>query len=573
MLAAQSAAAAGSISGAEQKAIAQAIEAGLALHQRGLLDDAERLYSGILKLAPRHFDAMHLLGVLHHQRGDSHKALKLIGAALELNAASADAFANHAKVLMQLRRYDEALVSIERLLALAPDQHQALINRATIRIEQCRFADAVADATRVLKADPNSLDGWTKRGNALAALGESAQALASFDRALAINPDHVEALNNRGCLLGDVGRTEEGLATYDRLLKLAPGQLQAWINRGHMLTELHREEEGLASYEQALALEPHSPVAMFNLGMSQLRLGQFKLGWENYEQRWSNPGFEHTRRKYSLPRWSGEAVNGPLLLTGEQGLGEQIMHASMLADVMARTPQVIAEVEPRLVPLIARSFPGVNVVTREEGRLYDGPAVAQIDMGSLGRLFRPDWASFPNVPDGYLRGDPELSSRLRARLSDGRTVIGLSWWSRNPRYEMSKSARLQDFANILRKSNCRCIDLQYGDTRAEREAIQHDLGVTLERLPDVDNSGDIDALASLIMACDIVVTVSNTTAHLAGALGKETYVLVPSGRGRMWCWFRGRNDSPFYARARLKRQRPGQPWSELADDVATEIAG
>jgi tetratricopeptide (TPR) repeat protein len=563
----------GSVSEPEQRAIDQAIEAGVALHRRGLLDDAERLYTGILKLAPKHFDATHLLGVIYQQRGNNDKALKLIGAALELNTASADAFANHAKVLTQLRRYDEGLVSIARSLALEPDQHQALINRAIIRIEQGRFADAVADATRVLKKDPSSLDGWTKRGNALAALGESAQALASFDRALAINPDHVEALNNRGCLLGDVGRTEEGLAAYDRLLKLAPGQLRAWINRGHMLTELHREEEGLASYEQALALEPQNPVAMFNLGMGQLRLGQFKPGWENYERRWFNPGFERTRREYPLPRWSGEAVDGPLLLTGEQGLGEQIMHASMLADVMSRTPQVIIEVEPRLVPLIARSFPGVKVVAREEGRLYDGPAVAQINMGSLGRLFRPDWASFPNVPDGYLRGDPELSDRLRARLRDGRTIVGLSWWSRNPRYEMSKSARLQDFASILRKPNCRCIDLQYGDTRVEREAVQRDLGVTLERLPDVDNSGDIDALASLIMACDMVVTVSNTTAHLAGALGKETCVLVPSGRGRMWCWFRGRKDSPFYARARLERQRPGQPWSELADDVATEIAG
>ena len=130
---------AGSISEPEKKAIDQAIETGVALHQRGLLDDAERLYAGILKLAPKHFDAMHLLGVVHQQRGDSDKALKLIGAALELKTASADAFANHSKVLLQLRRYDEALVSIERALALAPDQPQALINRATIRIDQRRF--------------------------------------------------------------------------------------------------------------------------------------------------------------------------------------------------------------------------------------------------------------------------------------------------------------------------------------------------------------------------------------------------------------------------------------------------
>ncbi len=572
MLAAQSAGA-GPISNAERKAIDQAIEAGIALHRKGLLDDAERLYAGILKLAPRHFDAMHLLGVVYQQRGDSDGALKLIGAALELNTTSADAFANHGKVLLHLRRHDEALVSIERALALNPDQQPALINRATIRIEQRRFADALADATRILKNDRNSIDGWTKRGNALAGLGENEQALASFDRALAINSGHIEALNNRGCLLGDIGRPEEGLAISDRVLELDPSQTAAWINRGLVLTELHREEEGLASFQQAAMLAPHHPVVLFNLGINELRLGQLRPGWENYERRWFNPGFEQTQRKYSLPCWGGEAVDGSLLVSGEQGLGEQIMHASMLADVTARTPQVTVEVEPRLIPLIARSLPNVNVVAREEGRLYDGPAVAQINMGSLGRLFRPDWASFPIRPDGYLRGEPELSKRLRARLSDGRTVIGLSWWSRNPRYEMSKSARLHDFADVLRLPDCRCIDLQYGDTRVEREAVLHDLGVTLEHLPDVDNTGDIDALASLIMACDIVVTVSNTTAHLAGALGKETYVLVPSGRGRMWCWFHDRDDSPFYPRARLKRQRQQQPWSELVGDIAAEIGG
>ena len=139
---------------------------------------------------------------------------------------------------------------------------------------------------------------------------------------------------------------------------------------------------------------------------------------------------------------------------------------------------------------------------------------------------------------------------MRARLSDGRKVIGLSWSSRNPRYEMSKSARLHDFAALLRLPGCRFIDLQYGDTQVDREAVEHDLGVPVERLADVDNTNDLDALTSLIKACDIVVTVSNTTAHLAGALGKETYVLVPSGRGRMWFWFSGRNDdNPFYPRA------------------------
>jgi ADP-heptose:LPS heptosyltransferase len=185
-------------------------------------------------------------------------------------------------------------------------------------------------------------------------------------------------------------------------------------------------------------------------------------------------------------------------------------------------------------------------------------------MASLGRHLRPDWQSFPRYENGFLRCDSALSARLRQRLADGRKVVGLSWASKNLRFGSNKSAQLHDFASILRLPGCRFIDLQYGDTRVEREAVQQDLGVAVERLPDIDNMNDIDGLASLIAACDIVVTISNTTAHLAGALGKETYLLVPTGRARMWCWFRDRDDNPFYPRMRLHRQKLKQPWSDLS---------
>ena len=272
-----------------------------------------------------------------------------------------------------------------------------------------------------------------------------------------------------------------------------------------------------------------------------------------------------------MPGWTGEPIDGPLLVSGEQGLGDQILLASMLPDLAARVREVTVEVEPRLVPLFARSFPGLKVVAREAATFMTVPPLPTPAWASLGRYFRPDWQSFPFRENGYLRCDDDMSARLRARLADGRKVVGLSWSSKGARYGTSKSAQLRDFASVLRLPNCRFVDLQYGDTSAEREAVQRDLGVSVERLPDIDNRNDIDALASLICACDIVVTVSNTTAHLAGALGKETYLIVPSGRGRMWFWFRDRDDSPFYPRMRLKRKQPGQPWAEIVGAVAAEI--
>ncbi len=150
-------------------------------------------------------------------------------------------------------------------------------------------------------------------------------------------------------------------------------------------------------------------------------------------------------------------------------------------------------------------------------------------------------------------------------------MIGLSWVSRNP-FVRAKSAALRDLKAVLRLPNCRFVDLQYGDTRAEREAVAQEFGIAVERLPDVDTTNDIDGLAALIGACDAVVTVSNTTAHLAGAVGATTWVMVPHGHSRFWYWFRDYADSPWYPRVHVRRQSRGQPWSEVARAIASEAA-
>ena len=204
---------------------------------------------------------------------------------------------------------------------------------------------------------------------------------------------------------------------------------------------------------------------------------------------------------------------------------------------------------------------------------FAGPVAAQLPMGSLGCILRRSDDAFPSRAHGYLVADQERAAERRRRLHDGRRLIGLSWHSRNPQFEATKSVALTDFAPLLRLPGCRFVDLQYGDTRADREAVERELGVHVEHLDDIDNKRDIDALAALITACDAVVTVSNTTAHLAGALGQETRVLVPFGHGRMWCWLDGRDDSPWYPRVRLKRQRPAQRWADLMQSQVGEFAG
>jgi len=555
-------AAAQNLSPQERQAVAQAIEAAVALHRRGRLDEAERLYAGVLKLAPAHFDALHLLGLIRQKQGDNPEALRLIEAALQSGAATADAYSNHGKILMQLKRYGEALKSFEQALARVPGHGSALVGRAAIRIRMQDHAGALADAERAAAADEANARAWCVRGEALTALKRRDEAIESYGRALALEPGLPEALINRGGQLREAGDAVAAIADYETLLASDPRNAKALINRGHALVDLQRDDEAIESYVAAFAAGGH-PDAKANEAMNRIRLGQFAAGWDAYEWRWQTDEYAVMRRDYPQPLWDGAPMPGRLLVSAEQGLGDHILFGTMLPDLRDRVGALTVEVDLRLVPLFARSISWAEFVAYDHNRLHPGPADAHIPMGSLGRFLRRDPAEFAAPPDGHLRCDEARAAALRERLDDGRLIVGVSWHSQNKKLLASKSVRLADLAAVFGQPQCRLVDLQYGDNAAERAAVVRDLGVTVEKLPDVDNTDDIDGLAALIRACDVVVTVSNTTAHLAGAIGAEAHVLVASGRGRMWCWMKDRDDSPWYPRVRLWRQHLGQPWPEV----------
>ena len=555
---------------AEQDAIAQAVQAGLALHRRGLIDDAERLYAGILKLVPDHFDALHLSGVARQQRGDSAEAARLIGAALKVRADSADALGNYGQALLDLRRLDEALSSFDASLTIAPDHLHARLGRAATLIKLSHFTEALVDADYALRLDPKNHAALSRRAYALSALGRHAEAVAAYDAALAVAPSDPAALCNRGYCQEMLGDKQAALASYDAALALAPAFVTALVNRANTLVDLQREEEAAAGYEAALSAAPDHADARFKLGITRLRLRDFARGWPDYDWRWRTAEFVPMQRGYPCPVWQGQRIDGALLVWSEQGLGDQILFAGMLPELFGRAGSVVLDIEARLIPLFARSFPALQFHARQP-QLYAGAADAQIPLGSVGRYLRTGEAAFPDRAQGYLAADQARTASLRARLADGRRLVGLSWRSRNPKFEQAKSAALREFEPLLRRPDCRFVDLQYGDTFAEREAIEREFGVRIEQLADIDNTADIDGLAALIAACDLVVTVSNTTAHLAGALGKETFVLVPFGHGRMWCWFNAGDSSPWYPQVRLWRQQQGQAWTEVVGAIAKDM--
>ena len=573
--------------------------------QQGRLEDAVGRVQRALSHDPQHARSHRLLGTLLGRAGRQAEALASLDRAIACDPDFADAhgargdllvemgrlseavesynralawrpdsisdWCNRGAALDDLKRYEEAIESYRRVLALQPDFPEMHFNCGNAQVGLERYQDALASYEAALALRPHYADALSNRGNALRSLGRYDEALASINEALAIDPAHVSALINLSGVLTKLGRYDEALAACDRAVALKTDYPNALGARYEALLNMERFEEAVTVVDEYLTLKPDKPEASWNKSLMCLAQGRLAEGWDLYDFRWTG-GKDQVRRGYWQRRWRGEPFDGNLLVWCEQGLGDQILHASMMPEVMERAPNAVLEIEPRLVPLFARSFPGLRLSPVSLTELYAGPVDAQVPLCSLGQLYRRSWDTFPRREQGYLTADPPRACALRERLAaDGKKLIGLSWVSRNKDIGEPKTARLRDLEAVLRLENCRFVDLQYGDTQAERESVERELGVRIERLPDIDNTQDIDGLAALITACDVVVTVSNTTAHLAGALGRPTWVIVPFGNARIWYWFRGDIDSPWYPRVHIRHLRAGQVWADVAPAVAGEV--
>jgi len=576
--------------------------------RRGDVRAAEESCRRILESDPQHFDALQMLGLIEAQCGDAAAAAGLFGRALALRPDNAEAHNNNANALYALGRYDEAVAGYERAIALDPSYVDAYSNLGRALRRMGRFEQALTQFDRALTFRPDDAEAQYGRGVALAALQKNDAAVAAFDRVLELRPEHDKvhfqrgntlwaqrrsdealadydrvitrdpaaagAIANRSVVLVELGRPAEALHDIERALQLVPGNPDFWNLHGNALHALNRHAEAVISYSRALELFPSHSHAEFNISMCELVRGDFTRGWTSYESRWKT-GMNLGWIKFNEPPWNGEAVQGRLLVWGEQAIGDQILHLGMLDALHARVKNTVVAVMPRLLPLVRRSFPGVTFVPLE--RAAQEPCDVQIPLGSIGRHVRRSWADFPVDRKAYLVADAARVQALRARIRQegggkGGLVVGLSWESRSRLFSGLKSISLPQLQPLLQLPGMRFVDLQYGDTQAAREVLRRNTGVELLRLDDVDAVNDIDGLAALVAACDLIVTTSNTTAHLAGALGAPTFLLLPFSSGRHWYWHEARSDSPWYPSMRLFSQSAPRQWDEVIVQVRDAVA-
>ncbi|OGQ97933.1 MAG: hypothetical protein A2505_09135 [Deltaproteobacteria bacterium RIFOXYD12_FULL_55_16] len=496
-----------------------------ALHQQGALDQAEKLYQEILHSQPQHLDALQLLARVALQQKKFTLAIELFDRALKINPHDPSAFCNRGIALLELKRYDEALESYDRTLRLNPD-----------------------DA-----------DAFYSRGNALLALKRHEDALESYDQVLKIKPDYPGALNNSGNALLALGRPEEALESYGRALKFKLDCAGLLHNCGKALLALNRHAEALDNYAHALRLKPDYADAHWNESLCRLLLGDFALGWQKHEWRLKSPQVDASKN-FQQPLWLGEAplAGKTLLLHAEQGLGDTLQFCRYAPLAAAQGARVVLAV-PSALKVLCQTLADVDTL------LAIGDPLPPFDfhapLMSLPLAFGTRLDSIPaEVP--YLHADSEKTAAWNILLGPrDKPRVGLAWSGRpTHKNDHNRSLPFALLAGLLEyPAEFICLQKEF---HHEDEALarQHSrMRIFSEQLQDFADT------AALIETLDLVITIDTSVAHLAGALGKPVWILLPFAPD--WRWLLDRGDSPWYPSARLFRQQQLGQWAPVLAEV------
>ncbi len=520
----------------QEISISQQLELAMEHHRQGRWTQAWDQYRQILAVMPDHGDALHLSGLIAYQQGNNGSAVALMAAAIRVKPAEASYHYNLGVLLQAEAQYDGAAACYRQALALKPDYLEVFPNLGAILHKQGRLAEAIACYRQALALKPDYAAVYCNMGLSLQAQGDAGAAMDCYRRALTILPDYAEACCNLGVALSET-----------------------------------RPYESIAHYRQALAIKPEYADARFNLALTLLRLGHFDEGWMHYEARYDRGKSEPTtiRPGLSCPQWSGEKLLGKsIAVWPEQGMGDEIQCVRYIPLLQALGAARITLICKAPLQALFGSVQGVDEVIAESAVPQLEPHDYWVFQMSLPLHFKTQLDSIPaRLP--YLAAEPAKIERWSECLPGNGLKVGLIWkGSITHKNDLRRSLPgLSLLAPLWSVTGVSFVSLQKG--QGEEEAANPpaaqpliDLGSKIEDFSDT---------AAIISQLDLVICVDTAAAHLAGALGKPCWLLLPH-IGSDWRWLQGRADSPWYPHVmRLFRQTDNDGWNSTVIRLAEAL--
>ncbi|MDH5545534.1 MAG: tetratricopeptide repeat protein [Gammaproteobacteria bacterium] len=524
------------------------------LHTQGKIPEAITRYREILTKHPERDDVQILYGFALVQSGNFSQALSTLESVPQ-QTKTADVYSAISSCHQQLGNIQAAITALQNALAI--QERPELFDRLSrLFIQIGSYAQARDLSTKCVARYPEFLSAQLVLAVAYMHLDQTHLALGILE---AIHSDSPVLSRERDINLANahriLGNDQNALSILTHLLENKPDDDALHVNRGHILKKLGKHSDAQDAYQLALKVNPHNRLAQWNL--AQLTLGKFQWdqGWKLYQVGKSiglRPQLNST-----LTYWQGQPLHDiPLLLICEQGLGEEILFASCFADVASLAPNTTVACDPRLIPLFSTSFPEFTFVSKNTTPTTLSKQTQLCLCGDLPAMFRQQLADFPKRK-AWLK-PPQVDDQCQ-KLSPNTLNIGFSWQGgKNEEERLFRSIPLPHW-HALFGTGHNWISLQYDFDKVHSDAPEN---VTL---PSIDVKNDIAALAHLINQLDVVITIDNSIAHLAAALGKPTWVLLPASA--YWVWGEGSEATPWYPSATLIRQNRPYAWSDVIKTV------
>jgi len=582
--------------------------------QMGNIERATELLDRSLLINPNQSNILNNLGNYFLESGDFQKSIKYFDMAINSSQGNFNAFYNKGRAMTSINKIEEATDCYIQAIKINPENKMAHLNLGFVFNLSEEFDKAIQQYNAAIYLDGNFAEAFFNKGVTFSNQGNHEKAIKDFNTAIKIDcnarfifkrassheqkemfaealadysliissdsspKDKAIAYFSRGELQNKMNNLENGMTDIEMAMNLFPDNAVFYNSYANGLRKLNRNTEAIKFYKHAIELDPENHSANINLSYFEFASHNFRNAWQLYESRWKAEDQKMISLVTKKPQLENFNVkNKKILIWGEQGLGDHIFYSTILSDALKTPNEFIVVLEPRLLNLYKASFKDfTNVVfldNADNENLYD----FHLPIGGLGKFFRNSSQDFSNQKVPLLESNIECTKTLRNRINLGnKNVCGISWMSKNLKIGESKSMHLEDFKSIFSLPNIDFVDLQYGDTKKEKKELKDKFGFKLIEITDVDNFNDITKLASLIDACDFVVTTSNVTAHIAGALNKKTFLIVPYTDGRLWYWGINESSSLWYPSINILRADNLKDWkapiNKLYDLLSQEIS-
>ena len=532
---------------------------GTAIQLAGKPEAAVSSYEQSIKIRPDYADAYNNLANALRGLGRLEEAMTACERAIELMPRSAEAHYNHGNLLSSLDRKEDALLAYAQAIQLRPEHAETYYHRGNILRDHRRYAEAVESYEQAIRFRPNYLEALNNLGALLRELGQPDRALAACKQTIQPGQKSAEPYNNLGNILRELDRLEEAVGAYEKAIQLNPEHAQAYISLSVVLKELGRLDEALTTSEEAICLCPENAEAHNNHAMFLLQHGDFRNGWREYE--WRKQMEKYPRRKFHMPLWDGSPLHGKtILLHAEQGYGDSIQFIRFLQQVAQAGARIIVECQPPLLRLFS-CLPDVAVLIAQGTRVP--PFDFHAPLMSLPYILGTTLDSIPNTTP-YLFAPPSSHIAELLGIDRKKKNIGITW-AGNPK-NPGRSIDILLFQTLMEIPGIRWFSLQVGASASDISKITG-MDTVIDASPHL---GDFCDTASLIENLDLVISVDTAVAHLAGAMGKPTWLLLL--HTPEWRWLMNRQDSLWYPSMRLFLQPKHGDWQGVLTQIRLELA-